>query len=46
MNKQNQKEIAALEKLLKTLERKKRKTPGVGFAKIKIKEKLAALGAA
>ena len=35
--------IKECEKLLKLLERKKKKTVGIGFAKIKIKEKIAEL---
>ena len=31
--------------MLKSLERKKKKTPGIGFAKIKCKEKIAELEA-
>ena len=36
-------EIKKCEKILKSLERKKKKTVGIGFAKIKIREKIAEL---
>lgn len=36
-------EIKECEMILKSLERKKKKTVGIGFAKIKIREKIAEL---
>ena len=40
---QLQKEYVFFTDMLKTLERKKKKTPGNGFAKMKCKEKIAEL---
>ena len=42
---QLQNEYVFFTDMLKTLERKKKKTPGNGFAKMKCKEKIAALEA-
>jgi len=38
-----QKEYVYFTDMLKTLERKKKKTPGTGFAKIKCRERIAEL---
>ena len=38
-----QKDYVFFEDMLKTIERKKKKTPGNGFAKMKCKERMAAL---
>ena len=38
-----QNDYVFFEDMLKTIERKKKKTPGNGFAKIKCKERMAAL---
>jgi len=38
-----QKEYVFFTDMLKTLERKKKKTPGTGFAKMKCREKIAEL---
>ena len=43
---QMQKEYVFFTDMLKTLERKKKKTPGNGFAKMKCRERIAALEAA
>ena len=40
---QIQKEYVYFTDMLKTLERKKKKTPGTGFAKIKCRERIAEL---
>ena len=40
---QLQNEYVYFTNMLKTLERKKKKTPGTGFAKMKCKEKIAEL---
>lgn len=40
-----QKEYTFFTDMLKSLERKKKKTPGTGFAKMKCKEKIAELEA-
>ena len=40
---QIQKEYVYFTDMLKSLERKKKKTPGTGFAKMKCKEKIAEL---
>tara|TARA_B100000035_G_scaffold79498_1_gene66547 strand:+ start:69 stop:257 length:189 start_codon:yes stop_codon:yes gene_type:complete len=40
-----QKEYTFVTDMLKSLERKKKKTPGTGFAKMKCKEKIAELEA-
>ena len=40
-----QKEYTYVTDMLKSLERKKKKTPGTGFAKMKCKEKIAELEA-
>ena len=42
---QIQKEYVYFTDMLKTLERKKKKTPGTGFAKIKCRERIAELEA-
>lgn len=43
---QMQKEYVFFTDMLKTLERKKKKTPGNGFAKMKCRERIAELEAA